>query len=251
MKRTDLFAIVTVMVLAILVAIPTAYYGHLTGKASTMSKCGKNIYVELKINEVNAGLTVWPRDPDGIAVSIDHRREWLYAKNSTDFFYHFLKNACTDLANGTERCGRLGLNDLSAGLVKTSKDLYHFTSTNNAWTVIKNCPSEEVMPNVPVLFSRNLDAATFTERFTPRLQATNMIAFNANHNTTKLQACAVIVYNDGKIMSFRHRKSHLLWSTIYRNRALFSDVKVASLKYLTPDSEVNPIGSQGKEYEAE
>jgi len=231
LKKRDILLSIIVILLFGFAMIPFCMRQEMIARSSTMGQCGKDIYIALLRSEIDDRYGY-----KSLTCVVNTARY----TNSTELFSDFILKKGIKKEGGLfgSDSGDFSFFDLSAGITPIASHISVFSETNNFWTIVKNCPTNEIF-NLPILFTRNLDAATFALQYDPVRDTNITVSVNKKSKYSNVRA-GVIVYAGGRVSPLVDFHKGKKWSIIYFNKPLRFDTKIFDLKYLTPTEEVTP-----------
>ena len=245
-----LFIAVALIVVLLAVIFPVLSNALFCATYSTIGRRGRDIYKLIERANVEreaVGLPpLWPSD-EIFTNSLNGQTESLNFTNSTDYFLHIY-----DFENaGTPQHSPLvpGFNfDLLAGAGVSSCTSNKLHWKNNMWTIAKNI-SKDTPGIMPVLVSRNLDAYSLAATYNKR-DRDEWVSLAGEFDSPFSTKAAVIIRRNGKIhvVKYSRRAYRYIYKRKYFDTAVdaYGNPFKHPLKYLTPMSEVFPVGGGGK-----
>ena len=164
-------------------------------------------------------------------------------KNSTDFFMELYDHRRLGTEEHSPYVAGFDYGKLAGAGVQTHSEKGQLRAQNNMWTIAKNL-ADEVDDIVPVLITRNLDASCLYSRIDVE-PTSEIIPMGQTWDTPFSNKGAVIIRKGGGMFKFRQKYATPL--VIYNRQSFNANVKPGyPLKYLTPNKEMIPKGSNSE-----
>lgn len=241
----ELAAVTAAVMLLVLALIPAIGNKLLSCDMTPVGVRGREIFVAIagaNCDREPLGLPpVWPSENPPVAINGPYETECFNFSNSTDYFNYLYDNEYLG-ADRRNPVAKMGFYSWLAGAGVPACTCGKPTAENNMWTIAMNV-AEDLDDTVPVLITRNIDAASLAAKVTDKDWG-KALRFDPEWETPFGDRGFALIRKGGAV--FRAREKYVSYKAVYQGQTFDASVDAQGhavakpLKYLTPTRKVVP-----------